>query len=93
MRRIGKPFPQRLDLGLKVLGLEQLMGESDECEVKEGRDEAVLEAGGFRQSVPETIEVGGEGRLEVGERGRADVVPNDEKEESLVLGAVVRVGG
>lgn len=63
------------------------MGESDEAEVKEGRDDAVLESSRLGEAVPEAVEVGRERRLEVGERGGANVVADDKEEEGLVLRA------
>lgn len=90
MLRIREPLPQSLDLRLKVLGLQELMRKGDESEVEESGNDAGFETGGLGEAVPEAVEVGGQGVLEVSEGGGADVVADDEEEEGLVLGSVER---
>ena len=85
--RVDEASPQALDLALEELRLEQLVRESNEAEVEEGRDDAVFESGRLREPVPEAVEVGRERRLKIRERSSADVVTDDEKEESFVLRA------
>jgi hypothetical protein len=87
---IREPLPQSLDLRLKVVGLQELVREGDESEVEEGGDDTGFETSGLGETIPEAVEVGGEGVLEVGERGGADVVADDEEEECLVLRPVKR---
>jgi hypothetical protein len=84
-----KPLPQLRNTLLKLLRLEQLMGKGDEVKVEERLNGRGFETRGLGEAIPETLEVGGEGVFEVLQRGGADVVADDEEEESLVLRTAV----
>lgn len=84
----NEPFPEFEHLLIKLFGLEEFVRQRDKVEVEKGLDRCLLESGGFREAVPESVQVGREGRAEVGEWGGANVVPDDEQEERLVLRAV-----
>ena len=87
-----EPFPEFEHLFIKLFGLEEFVRQRDKVEVEEGFDRRLFESGGFREAVPESVQVGREGRAEVGEWSGADVVSDDEQEERLVLRAVCEVG-
>lgn len=87
-----EPFPELEHPLIKLFGLEEFVRQRDKVEVEEGFDRRLLESGGFREAVPESVQVGREGRAEVGEWSGADVVSDDEQEERLVLRAVCEVG-
>lgn len=82
---IDESASERLDIALKLLGLEELVREGHEREVEEGCDLRVLEAGRLGEAVPETVEVREERRAEVREGSRANVVADHEEEQRLVL--------
>lgn len=83
--RVDEALAKLLDLGLEKLRLQKLVWEGDEGEVEEGGDDASLEAFWLRETIPEAVEVGFERCLKVRKGSGANVVANDEEEESLVL--------
>jgi len=85
--RLGEALTELDDLRLEQLGLEELVRERDKVEVEEVVDLGALEPLGLAQTVPQAVQVGGEGRTEVGEGRGANVVADDEEEERLVLRA------
>lgn len=86
-RRLDEPFPEVLDTLVEFLGLEQLVRQRDKVEVEKRLDRRLFEAVGFREAVPQAVQVGGQRVAKVRERGRADMVADDEQKERLVLRA------
>jgi hypothetical protein len=86
---VRKPLPQVLHFRLEFLGNQNLVRETGERQVKVVGELSVFELVGFAQAVPYSVEICGQGGLEVGERGCADVISNDKEEESASAGKYI----
>ena len=76
-RLVNKPPSHRLDLLLEFIRRQNFMRQRGEREVKVVRELDILQLRGFRQAFPDTLQVGGQRSLQIGQRRRADVVADD----------------
>jgi hypothetical protein len=83
---VRKPLPQVLHFRLEFLGNKILVREAGKRQVKVVGKLSIFELIRLAQVVPYSVEICGQGGLEVGERGRANVISNDKEEESASAG-------
>ena len=91
-RLFGEPLPQLDNFALKLVRRKDLVGEGGEGKVEVIRKLLILQLRRLRKGIPNLLHVGGQSRLEVGQRRGADEITDDEQEESSLIAPTQRLG-